>query len=546
MHRILFLVTALFISITTVAQRQTLSYTFTYDTTAMELKVQVQLKGNSTGRSYLMLPDQFADQGELYKAIQQIEVTTPAARISSTEDSTVRLITHQPNENLQFTYILKQDWKGSFTSPLNNRAVLKRDYMQCTGYGLLVVPRMDSSQPVSVQLNWTGLPAGWQIGNSLHVQTRTYNGQVTLNELLNSIYVAGDFRIYQQQVRGQPVYVALRGRGWKFSDSAFANTITKILGMQRQFWNDYAEPYYFVSLIPYDGTGTSNGSALHQSFMMASTKDFGLELSLLRLLTHEYFHRWNGNKIAFTGDEFRNKWFSEGFTDYYAYKLLYKQGLISLPDYIKAINGNISDYYLSPVWSKDRATAAKNFWNTADYNNLPYRKGCVYALYLDQLIKQNSKNRHSLDNVMHDLLKRSNTNLPVTETYFLDLIKAYSGYSIHDQHRKFIDEGGLIPVHPQSLGVLAKLRFISIGAFDAGFDLGPSWKARKIEGVKENSAAWKAGIRNGLLLNGYSMNSADVQAPVQIQVEENGTKKTISYVAMSAEKIEVPQFQLKN
>ena len=65
------------------------------------------------------------------------------------------------------------------------------------------------------------------------------------------------------------------------------------------------------------------------------------------LLAHEYFHNWN--TIAFGGmkqPEALIYWFSEGFTDYYTYQLLFRSGLINAEKYVAQYNQFAKEYYL--------------------------------------------------------------------------------------------------------------------------------------------------------------------------------------------------------
>ena len=539
--RIFFFLFIVSLSLFSAAQKQQLSYAFAYDTAASVLKIDMTMNGTDSGKTYIKLPDSFGSESQLYKAIQLLQIKTEGANIIETPDSTIRLITHRPKARLHITYTLQQDWSGPLYHPKNFRAILNKRYINATGFALFILPKMDSTQKVDVALDWSRMPAGWAIGNSLHAQTRKYTGKLRLDDFLNTFYTAGDFRITKHLVAGKPIYIALRDSGWKFSDETLNQHITTIIRKEREFWKDHTEPYYFINLIAFDGEGTYNGSALHQSFTLAISKDFNLGTSLLRLLAHEYMHRWNGIQIRLSGHEQENAWMGEGFTDYYTYKLLYSSGLITLDQYVASMNRIIADYYLSPVKNESKSKLGELYWTSREYNDLPYRKGAVYALYLDQYIRSQSKSKYSLDDVMFSLLKASKNKQPVTESLFVQLVKEYSNTDIHALHTNMINNGSLIPVMAVSAGPSLNVQTMMMGSFNLGFDLSSSWKNKKIEGLKEGSNAWIAGLRNGQSITGYSINFDDISQPSAIDIIENGIKKTISYVPMSTEKIEVPQ-----
>ena len=245
------------------------------------------------------------------------------------------------------------------------------------------------------------------------------------------------------------------------------------------------------------------------------------------------------------GDEQENSWFGEGFTDYYTHKLLNKTGIISLENYISRINGVIADYYLSPVRNNDISTLGKNFWMKREYQVIPYKKGFTYALLIDNLIQSKSNHTYSLDNVLFDLYEAVKNKKEITEALFLERIQHYSGYDLKPEHTRYIHNGETIPVPANILGNYTSYQK-ELGAFDMGFDVETSQKSLIITGVQQDSEAWKAGLRDGQKLKGWSVHYDNISVPSEITIldKENALKK-ISYVPLSRNKIRVPQFRLK-
>lgn len=520
-------------------------YQFSIDTTGAQpaLQVSVTIKGTDSGKTWLQLPDVWASQKELWRAVSNLQVITRGVRMDTTNNPALRVLYHQPGVTIRFRYTLQQDWAGELQYPQNYRAVVTSSYIHFTGYSLFVYPKQVLSAHISVSLNWGQMPGNWQVANSLHAGTRKYNGVVELGNFINAVYVAGNYRLHRVMVRQQPVYLAIRGNRWKFTDSALMGAIEKVILAERNFWNDHTEPYYLVTMSPFAGQGSYNGSALYQSFLTGATEEISLNNGLLSLLAHEYFHRWNGVAMAMKGDEQENAWFGEGFTEYYTYKLLYESGLIPHSEFIKNTNRTIAEYYLSPVKNADKATMGKNFWGSRDYQLLPYKKGFTYALYLEQFIRKESAGKHSLNQLMFALLKAAQQKEPVTEQLFLDIIQQYTGSNITTTHEDYIHRGKTIPVLSGSLGPGVKDSIVLLGVFELGFDYEASVKAKKLTGVKEGSAAWKAGLRNGQPWAGASIYFDNISIPAEVYVmEENGKTKQVSYMPVAAEKIPVVQF----
>jgi predicted metalloprotease with PDZ domain len=526
-------------------QSHALSYRFSMDTKDTAVQVTLAFKGSKTGETVLHLPGEWAGQTALYNAIQSISVSGKKAVLSDGEDGSQRIIHHKPNTQLTVSYTLKQDFRGELVYPKNFRAVIQPEYFQFTGYSLLVHPEMDPGTIVTVRLDWSGLPADWNIGNSLHANSRTYKGKLQLGDFQNAVFVAGDFRPYQTQIKGKPVFVAMRGEGWQFSDSAFVERVNTIVSMERTFWSDFSEPYYFVSLIPFGGDSGYNGTSLHQAFMLAMTPAMPFENSLEVLMAHEYFHHWNGTRIVLKEVvPQENSWFSEGFTEYYTYLLLYENGILSYEQYVAQANKMISDYYLSPVRNEDKTTHGTHYWSSSDYQQIPYKKGFVYALYIDHLIRTTSHGKYSLNNVMFDLRDLQMKQVSLTDSTFTDLVNRYTGKDISDMQHHYIDQGATIPVEAGSLKNTA-LVTTEVGSFEVGFDVDASWEARMVIGVEEHNAAWNAGLRNGQVLKGISIYNGDVTKPAEIYLTVDGEEKIISYIPMSSERTLVPQFEMR-
>jgi len=521
-----------------------LSYRFSMDTSNALLHVSLQFTGTDAGTTKLKLPDEWAGRTELYRAITSLTVSGKNAVIVPGQDSAVCMITHAPHAKLTVNYTLKQDFTDKLSYPLNFRAVISKNYFQCTGYSLLIRPETMDPGKIKISLNWSEMPSNWTIGNSFHATGRSFKGSVSMGNLDNAVFVAGDFRSYKTTISGKPVYVAIRGNNWTFEDSMLVNRIQKIITMERRFWNDFSEPYYFVSLIPFDSDGGGyNGTALHQSFMLAMDKtiDFGMSLNIL--IAHEYFHRWNGTLIVLKEDtEQENSWFSEGFTEYYTYKLLFESGILSQEAYLAKANSIIAAYYLSPVRNEDKTTLGKNFWNGRDYTQIHYNKGFVYALLTDDLIRTHSEDKkYTLNDVMFDLWKQRSKKDTLSENDFIETVSRYAGTNIANEYRNYIVNGETIPVFGQSMGEHLRVEDQSLGAFDVGFDLKASSNSDHIIGTDPESEAYKAGLRDGQTIRGWSIYGGDISMPAEVTVMENGEEKTIIYKPMSKERVTVPQ-----
>lgn len=144
------------------------------------------------------------------------------------------------------------------------------------------------------------------------------------------MFAAGDFRIHRFQINRRPVVLAVRGK-WTFSDQQAAASIKKVIGIVRDFFHDDDFPYFLVTLQPFEQDHHNNdGTAFRHAIWlyMARLDPFSTQLTQI---SHEAFHAWNIRRMGKLAEaEDTIAWFHEGFTQYYAYLLLFRAGVLGL------------------------------------------------------------------------------------------------------------------------------------------------------------------------------------------------------------------------
>ncbi|RYY99617.1 MAG: hypothetical protein EOO11_04315, partial [Chitinophagaceae bacterium] len=508
------------------------SYSFRMDTASARpaLEVVLAFKGDASGQTELLLPDAWASERELYRAVTALEVGGPDAVLGAGRDSLHRLIRHRPGAALTVRYRLQQDWTGPYENPKHFRAVLRWNWIHLSGYSLLVRPEAPKEQLVALQLSWKAMPAGWSIANSLHCGSRQWSGRLRVGDLENSFFLAGDFRLYEQRVDGRPLRFAIRG-DWDFPDTEFMERAVRIIGSERAFWKDSGEPYYLVAAAPLGGQGTIAGNSMFQSFLVDMSPDARVDVSLMGILAHEYFHRWVGIDLTLAGPENDQKWFSEGFTEYYTFKMLWRAGLLDTGAYVSEMNRLLHAYHTSPVAREPLTFLRDHYWDNSYSQRLPYVKGASFAFWLDGRIAAASGGLRSLDDLLFALRSDLRRGAVVSDTGLLRTAKAMGVADVEDVFRAAIVAGGLVPAadHPALPGY--RISPETFYPFTLGFGSASLRKGGQVDGVVAGSAAWKAGLRNGMVLQGWSFVNNDVSRPVTLKVEDgNGGLKAINYL----------------
>jgi len=371
------------------------------------------------------------------------------------------------------------------------------------------------------------------------------------HDVQDALFAGGDFRIRRIAVAGKPLIVAIRGK-WSFTDDEWIGQVQKIIGMERTIWKDNDFPYYLVTLAPLDQErGSTGGTALTNAFMMHLSRQDSLSYVVLSTLAHETFHTWNPYKMGRPGDP-SVYWFQEGFTVYYADLILFRGGVLSLPEYVEHTNEKLRDYALAPERNISNEELSERYSKDRSLNKLPYWRGAVLALWLDSQIRRATRNRKSLDTLMLDLVHQASErqrarhkkpDLPVTTERILQAAAKYLNVDSRRRLRQYVELGETIPAPESALGSCVQLRTDMIPSFDLGIDENTLRTKKLVAGVRQDSEAFKAGLRDGQQIIVSSIYWNDPLKPVKLTVHTAEGNRILQYYPRGSESA-IPQYHL--
>lgn len=512
-------------------------------------RISVSFKGDEDGTTEIELPNEWGGQTELYKAVKGLRVSTKNASITDSASLHLKTVAHRPGEKLTVEYTLAQDFAGPLKNDVRYRPVVQADHIHWIGYTVLVRPKWKDDEKIKVTFSWHELPKSWTLADSYGTGGRKRDARIKFEDLGRTITVAGDFRLTNTAAAGKPVAVAIRGK-WRFTDAELTEMIRRVIESQREFWKDHSQERFLVTLVPL-GEGPNafsfGGTGLQDSFALFATPN--AEVASLRgLLAHEYFHSWNPTALGKMGEpEQHVYWFSEGFTEFYTYQLLYRSGIISEAEFIETYNSLIREYYMLPARNEPNERIVRDFWNDRNVGRLPYLRGLMFATNLNAEIKRVSGGVRSMDDVMFDLAAANRTK---PQTITVELLRSafqkHLGYDPVGLIERQIMNGELIAPSPDALGPGIGLENVEIPVFELGFDFDKFAKERIVAGVVPGSAAHDAGLRNGQTRNGgISLSFGDTKTPIELKVKEGDAEKVIKYVPAAKKGNLIPQFKKK-
>ncbi len=417
--------------------------------------VQVTFDYSSDSNGLIILRyenDSWGDH-DIFNCINRFDITPKPKNIEFLRDSSRIIIKTSPNMNHTLRYQIVQDYDGLPMNQKRYRPMIDATYFHILGMRLFMTPEAvfeSDTSKAKIRIDYDDKTREGIFHSSFGKNT-SQNIEVLREDLYASFFVGGDFRRYSFTHDQDTVYFVTRGKWKTFQDQDIFKILKETIGSQRSFWNDPRKGNFSVSLVPtYENWYSVGGSGFSSSFVSFASNNDKVTLAQMQwLYNHEMLHKWIGRTIL-NENEVEQYWFSEGFTDYYAYKLMLKNDRLNLTEYIDVINKEvIVPHYLDPVNSTPNAELTfEEYWsNYAKYMKLPYRRGLLYAFYIDNQIKEQSQYSRSLDDLMLDLFSMAlhDKNIRFNQTLFIKTLSDYlTASDLKSDFEQYILEGKFI------------------------------------------------------------------------------------------------------
>ena len=435
-----------------------------YDVEGFRLIVVLEFKGEKSGQTRLRLPNNYGSDND-WEGVKFLKALSQNTTIEETSEHDVKLVKYQPNAVDKIYYQFEQVRKEEIGLGNHYMATLDKKYFHFLGETFFVYPDWDANSEFTFRVSWNKFPAKWNLANSFGVNQKYQEVKLPLWKFRHTIFTGGNFKLEKRMIYNNPVYVAIKGN-YTFPAEQFIDMIQTILLEERTFWNDYNFPFFLITVFPIEGDNDQGGTGRVNSFSLFLTEDRQIDYRMKRLLAHEVFHTWLGEKINLAGPESLLYWFSEGFSDYYARLLLLRAGLISLDEYINEYNKVLKQYGKSPARNEKNEKLADGFWNDGDLNKLLYMRGDILAHSINLAIMKNSGWKKNLDDLMRDLFKRSqDEGMLVSAGSLSNLIRFYGGDQILADVMKVLNSGAAIKALPDALGPCVEMEMNSSRKF---------------------------------------------------------------------------------
>jgi predicted metalloprotease with PDZ domain len=524
------------------------------------VRVRVEARGTREGETTFAIQEHWGGVEHFEEGIRAVEVRDRAGRALSVERpaSNRWSVRHAPSEAIEASYeIAPTGTEVEDSREGRYRPVLVPSLFHLIGEtGLLWPEHLEGDEPRAIEVCWRGFEeAGWKVISSFGAEPTRFRVSRSLPDFRHALFLAGDLRLHRVPLPGGTLDVAIAGTDWEFTDAAFVEMATKIVESGRDFFDDHRYPTFRISLIPVGKkdprSHSLGGTGLVDSFALFLRPSTRLELEpgggrgLRGLLAHELFHHWNGQRIERVEPEPLVYWFSEGFTDFYARRLLLRSGLLTPEEYAADLNESVAGYFTSPVRNEPNERILADFWRNGDVEKLPYRRGDVVAVLTDAAIRKASGGARSLDDFMRDLLERATSGGEKVSTESLvEGIGRATSTEFAERIRRIVVDGETATIEADVLEPCLEGRVETVAAFEPGFDVEASVKAKVATGVVEGSEAHRAGLRNDQALKGWSISHGRTDLPIELTVVDSGAERRLSFFPRG-KPVPVPRFRVR-
>ena len=313
--------------------------------------------------------------------------------------------------------------------------------------------------PHTVHISQPNGCSDWQLATALKPVKINAKGfglytAADYDELADSPVEMSAFWSGQFTAKGVPHKVVVSGASPSFDGARLLKDMQSICETEISFWHGKGKPVHdrYVFLINAVADGYGGLEHKHSTALICKREDLPRVeqtansdgyVSLLGLISHEYFHTWNVKRMRpvgltrydYTQENYTDLlWFFEGFTSYYDDVLLCRSELISPAVYLKLLGKTINNVWQTPGRKKHSVAQSsfeawtKLYLQDANSPNLSvsyYAKGSLVGLCLDLSLRQSG---HSLDEVMRGLWKRCKAG-PMQESDVLQVLKDTTGRS---------------------------------------------------------------------------------------------------------------------
>lgn len=518
-----------------------------YDTQPRRLEVAMTFAAERRLESWLRLQVGWAgiqDYGQTWRPSPE----QPSGVTVTPEDTHRWQVTHAPEGLVTVRYQILAALPDPDDGKVQDQEQMYRtqigaDWFQFFGYGAL--PSVESFDDrrvgrMCVTLVQPEGEVGPLIGSDLNGRVQA-DAQISLQDshagLRHAFYGGGPgWRVERREGPGGAVIVASRGTQ-SAPDVAFADSVVQLISAHRRFWGDTEAPKQTIVRIPNNGWN-NGGTLVRQTAVLHVSRDFGPHNAAFEsLIGHENLHQWMPGRLGGRQNDSpeqaaHHSWLSEGFTDYYTHRLLLGAGVWTLDQYAEQLTQVFRKYWRSPERHATADSIAPRFFSDRAAGSQMYVRGEWLAMTWDRALREQDPS--GLDGVLRGLLltRQQAMKAGAAHERVLAALTTRLGDAPRQQVKATVEEGRGLALEEGLAGPCFTVGWADVPRWAPGFDVlkikgGPPVVAT---GVIPQGPAAQAGLKEGMMLKGWSIFGGEVTKEIELNVTVDGETKTLRYL----------------
>ncbi|MFO1465928.1 MAG: hypothetical protein U1F35_05740 [Steroidobacteraceae bacterium] len=468
------------------------------------LQVSLRLSGIAAdpGRALLELPRVSWNVPTVAEALQDLQATDAAGALtlSARDTGTAPAIMRQwfasraVSGSVSLSYTItpgRADAPRGAAPPVDLRA----DAAALSGGAAVMLLRPVAAR-AHVTLAWdlSALPPGAVAAAS----PLPGGGDTEISALEQVYFMAGALHTLPAVPPAKGFYAAWQGEP-PFDARALMQWTGELYGRYEKFFG--TEPAPYIVFMRHNPVNAGGGMGMNRSFIITYGANGGNDPQPLKFtLAHEMFHTFQPRMSApeEQGGELAASWFNEGLAVFYEHTLPLRYGLIDAQAFLGDVNYYAARYYTNLLGNVPNAEVPARFWADTRIRTLPYDRGFLYFVTVDEAMRRASHGRRNLDELMLAMKALERTaGRPLVERDWSDLLRRELGSaSVQAFERHLAGDSPL----PESDAFGPCFRRISkpLRRYQLGFEPAVLTESpRIVRGLVEHSAAESAGLRNG-------------------------------------------------
>lgn len=320
------------------------------------------------------------------------EINPDAPRLQPVAgDGQLRLVQHAAQARVLLQWRLLAHGDGSEAAGLR----LTPGWSAFTGAAVLAWPDEAGNQPYGACLRVEAPePVQWisSFGRAEGSTTRWAWPAATASQVQQALYAGGALQWRDADAAGQTITAVVpAGAPLAFDAAALAERTARLQGVLRRDWRDDERSPVTVLALPGPVAG---GMTLGRALVLQAPPELALPgADSDGLIAAQLLRRWMPERFgplahAGRGDGPLRAWFTEGFADFLAHRLLLREGLWTPDDYAGALNRKISRYLADPERGSDNLRLATGAAGTRALAELPAARGEWLAQHWNAALRQ--------------------------------------------------------------------------------------------------------------------------------------------------------------